>query len=394
MKKFFFILWAIALGSFLSFTSCGDKDSVTDDTLGIGDISKLNDYKYSDLSEEKQKEKLQEDANGFLSELQGLKTNDGIKVLKTFNSLLETSSPETSVFDPQQSSLRSVNDILKISDLYGKFTWNASKKDWDKAESGKELEFNFPVGNQTGRITVSGVSSGVTTPAESEDDEYGYLDIPKEVSGKIYLGNSEVSSLHATTTIKDANKVPTLTELTYTLGEYTLSSSVSTTNSNVATSTFKKGKTILIDAVADLSGNLDNLLKEDDITGQGNVIIRIMNKLAFAGTVDATNYGKAINQADDNWKKDKDQYGWEKADENFTKASSKAFNDYWNLFLVSLTDNYKIATLKNKAVLYDGYWEEVAVLRFNDNTEVEAEVFFSSGFDVFFKNLEDFIHAF
>jgi hypothetical protein len=397
MKKFPFILYATLICALSFFISCGDKDS----DLSIEDISKLKDYSYSDLSVEKQKEKLQDDANAFLSEMNGLQTNDGVKVLSTFNALLEINVP-------QPGFLRaSVNEIiLHISDFYGKYTWNSKTGSWDLEESSKEAEFSFPVGNQTGKIVASGISSGINYPIDYdyEADMLSSVELPKEIHGKIYLGNAEIGTIHAVSDIKNLTTFPSLSELSFVLGEYSLSANVAKASPNIAKSTLKKGNTVLIDADVDLSGNVDFLVNEEGDPGQmnGNAVINLQNSLAFAGIIDVTSYMQALAQIEVNYEKDYEQYGGGKAYENYIKADVKAYNDYFNLFLVSVKDRTKIASLKSKAVseteTWYGetytYWEEVPVLIFKDNTEIEAEVFFSKGFETFVTNLNKFINAF
>jgi hypothetical protein len=415
------------MGSFAFFISCNDKDSG-------GDLStEWKDYKYSELSTTQQKEKLQNDANALLADLEGLKNNDAIKVLKTFNQLLEISAPEYG-----SSTLRSAEDVILLSNFYGKFTWNASKKVWNFAEATDKLEFEFPVESKTGRIVIPKISSSVVVNGEDEQ-----IEIPKDVTAKIYSNTSEVGSIHATSAIVDAKTAPVLTELSYVLGEYTSTSSLSKASPNKFVSTFKKGDKTLIEANMDLTGNVDNLIEDKDPGNMvGNTFINVTNTLAFAGNVDITQYQSAekeadairedaydkastalwdaYSQADEQYKKDAETYGWEVANDNYNKtieaeyakyikaveASDKvyieaevsAFNKYFDLYLISLSDKTKIAKLAEKAKSHTEYgytyWELVPVLRFGDGTEVEAEVYFSAGFDLFLENLEKFVASF
>ncbi|MDR0559294.1 MAG: hypothetical protein LBG92_03940 [Prevotellaceae bacterium] len=395
----FATLLAVVLAGFSSCGSSKEEDVIS----GTGDIPSYDGYKYSELTISQQKEKLQDDADSFLSEIQDLKTNKGIDLLSEFSRLLEINSPKIS-----KVSLRSASDILKISDMYGIYTWNKSKKDWDYLASTKELAFNFPVDNQEGKIVVSGKDSGVTFALDDEDYlseypedyDYGYVDIPKEVSASLYLDATLVGSVQGKTNVSGTNKIPSLSEVSFVLDNYTLTANMTKGNPNVANFSLKKGSKILIEATGNLSGNVDDAMSDESSIGNGNMVIKILeNKLAFAGTVDFEKYFKALNEADEKWDVDYEQGGYELADENFTKAEVKAFNDYYNLFLVSLEDQTKIATLKQKAkeVSYGWgyyYWDAIAMLKFNDSTEVEAEVFFSEGFDFILNKWKEFINGF
>jgi hypothetical protein len=375
MKKFSYLLFAALICSFSLFTSCKDNDDNSDNS-GFDD---LKNYKYSELSVEKQKEKLQGDANSLLADLEGLKNNEAINVLKALNELLNISPIELE----ESVALRSSDDVISLSYYFGSYKWNNSKKDWDYTAANDKLELEFPVGTKTGKILVPKSASSVVI--ESEDGEK--IEIPKDIAAKIYLNAAEVGSISASSEIVNGYTVPALTKLSFTLGEYTLSTSLSKRTPNIATSEFKKGNKTLIDAKINLTGNLDNSIQDKD-PGQitGNAVINVLDAFAFAGSINFTQYTVAMNKADEDYDN--------KDSENYAKASAKAWNDNCELYLISLSDKTKFAKLTQKAKSYNNYWENVPVLQFGDNTEIETEVYFSTGFDLFIQNLMEFVSAF
>ena len=384
MKKFSYLLFATMIGAFLTLSSCGDDNN--DDNGGNNDNPKeyLN-YKYSELSVEKQKEKLEEDALDFLSEMEELKNNDAVKILKEFNALLELNSPNR--------EFGSAEDLIHIKDLYGKYTWNASDWAWDFEESDKQTEFNFPVEGIPASIAITGIASSLTHEFTAT------VEIPKDITMKIYSRSTEVGNIKIVSDIKDKTTVPIKSEVSYSLGKYTMTTTVTKSAPSIVKSTIKSGNKILIDADVDVSGNMDNLVNEKD-PGQmtGNATIKIMNTLALSGNWDITNYRKDMEKANENYDNNYYELGWEKSEEIWEKENSKAFNDHTDLYLISLSDKTKIAklvsTVKSEEYYGDTYWEETFALQFGDETLVETEVFFSSGFDAFMSNLNKFINSF
>jgi len=383
MKKFSYLLFATMIGAFLVFSSCSDDNNdIDDDIENNDDQKKYTDYEYSELSVEKQKEKLEEDAISFLSEMEELKDNEALKILNEFSLLLEVSSPD--------KEFNSVEDLIRIADLYGKYTWNASRRVWDFEESNKQTEFNFPVDGVPASIAITGVASSITTEE---------LEIPKSIAVKINSRTSEVGTINLFSDIKDKTTAPVKSEVSYSLGKYTMTTTVEKASPSTAISTIKKGNKVLIDANADISGNMDRLINEED-PGQmtGNATIKIMDALAISGNWDLTSYMKACEKADDNYNNNSSQFGWERADEIYIKACSKAFNDHADLYLISVSDKTKIAKLLSTVKAKDDYgytyWEETFALQFGDETTVDAEVYFTEGFDTFMNNLKKFMNSF
>jgi hypothetical protein len=74
------------------------------------------------LTPEKQKEKLQEDALAFLSELGGIQEEPSVGILLAFNNFLEISEPGNLDLDSSEG--------LLYEDVYGKYTWNPYKENW------------------------------------------------------------------------------------------------------------------------------------------------------------------------------------------------------------------------------------------------------------------------
>lgn len=408
MKKLSYLVSLFLMCSFTFFISCDDDDNKGGGGNGGGGED------YSDLTPEEQKDKLSEDAIVFLNDMEGLKNNEGLATLRTLNQFLERNPIEVG-----DDFLSSFEDIIKIEDLFYSFSWDKAEQEWVYTPTTGKGEIIFPVGSENGKVEFTGKSSGVIVDIEDLDDDYdedmsafiiprgitpvededeSFVDIPKEISATIYLGNKVVGTVKMTAELVDSSSLPKNIKATYTLGEYTLDSEVVKAAKNRATTNLKKGNKFLMSAAIDLSGDLDELLNEEGDPGQmtGNIVINIMNTLAFTGGMDITKYNEAVDKADEEYSNSNQTSADEK---KYVEASSKAFNDYSNLSLVAMQEqNYRIALLRSKAKLYKypyySYYEEVPVLKFNDGTEAEAEVYFSEGFDTVFQKIESLIKAF
>jgi hypothetical protein len=387
MKKVSYLFFATMIAFSFVFVSCGD-----DKEPGNG-VDELLGYGYSNLTPEGQKEKLQQDALTFLSELEGIKDEAGLGVLYAFNKFLEIS-------EPGNLNLDSSEDLL-YEDLYGKYTWNASKGKWDYTELSNQVEFIFPLDESTEGKIVAIASSPVTIEIEKgENEEKGEsVRIPRNVTVIIYANSTEIGSINASSDINTSGTIPSNTTLSYKLGQYGLSFQATKGGTNVITGSFTKGNTVLIDARIDASGNMDNLIAgEDPGNINGNVVIKVNNALAFAGKADVLKYLQAQGQAEAEYEATMQASYNLEAYKKLAQDEAKAFNDFVELYLISLSDKTKIARLKAEVVEHDddyySWWESVTVLEFGDGTTQEVEAYFGDGFETFIEKLNEFAENF
>lgn len=402
MKRKNFLYALLACGA-LTFASCG-KDDKNDKLSEEPTVEEVKNLPYSSLSPEQQKEKLAQDANAFITQMNDLSKEKAIEVFKNFNDYMsisepfpyseedEVQGPVSGSVQPRNARLKSAEDIMSINSFYGKFTWNASKQDWDETESTSALVFEFPVGNSTGKIEVTGVSSEQT---------FDKVELPKQLKAKVYYGSEVVASIEVNGDVKvnnDEVSVPATASVTLQIGSYKLTQSFNKADKK-ATATFTKGSTTLISASASIKGDLDKALQEEDgnLITNANFSMKLMDNLSIVGAIDIVNYNKdeaaldAQCYPDGYWRNQ--NFDWDKAVENYTKGEVDLYNKYYDLYLVSTKDNTKIAKLQEKAVK-DYSWYSVEVLKFNDDTEVETDVYFSEGFDAVIKNFESFLKSF
>ena len=398
MKRLFFSLATCLTCISLTFVSCSKDDSTSGGNLIPA--SELAKYPYSSLTPEQQKEKLSDDANSFLSQIQDLNKEKSVEVLQAFSNLLNE-DPAT----VGRSELRSASDIIQINSFYGNFTWQASSRTWTEEQS-DHLEFNFPVGSSAGKIVITGVSSGKNYTYEEYYEYYDYstgewldetetttYELPKQLSAKIQLDGSEVGSAEVNADIVDDQSVPKSVTACFNLGSYKFAENYDKA-SGKATASLLKGNTSLLNSIVNVSGNVDDLLN-NEVSLSGNFTIQLMDNLAFAGNVDLDNYGKEMNTLDATYYPypAPDNYDWSKADENYYNGAAVLFNKYFDVYLVSVKDKTKIAKLTRKAIFETSYWDLMYMFQFNDSTEVDSNVYFTDGFGTVMDNWEKFINS-
>ena len=401
MKKTFGYLLAGMTCMALTFNACSDSSEPTG-----GGGGQYQNTPYSDLTPEQQKEKLADEANAFINQMKGLENQKAVDVMEALDNLLNDSAQLPNVGG---NVIGSSQELYKINQFYGKFTWQPATKTW-KEEPAQALSFNFPVGSQQAVISITGVSSGKIYSYEEYYDSYWdyekqqwideyetyKVDLPKSLSAEITLNGEKVGSISLNAEIVSANDIPNSANMSLSLGSYTFTQSANKNGS--ATASLKNGSTTLMSLSAKLNGDLEQLGASDDYTG--NFQLKLMD-LVFEGNMDYASYAKEekelyavyrnANYSDAAW-------------ENYVKGEVEVFNKYSNIYLVSTKDNTKIAKLILKAkrtAYYDAWsgqtyydWESVPVLEFGDGTQVEAEAYFTSGFDTVLDNFKNFIKTF
>jgi hypothetical protein len=402
MKKTFYYLLAGLTCVSLTFSACGD-----DDSSNPGGGQQYDDAPYSDLTPEQQKDKLGAEANAFLNQLQGVENQEAIDVMDALGALLNESETLPNIGG---TVLNEPQDINNINQFYGEFTYNPADKTWTETPA-QALSLNFPVGNETAKIAISGVSSGSVITFEEYYSGYDTngewvsgtittkVDMPKELTATITLAGKTVGNISLKNDIAAGETIPNSSSMSFGMGEFTFAQSADK-NGNT-TASLKKGNTVLMSLNAKMNGELSEDMDESDIEG-GNFQMKLMN-LVLAGNIDYANLNKEEAELDarcfpqNYW--EIPAFNYELAEETYAKGYAEIFNKYADYYLVSTEDNTKIAKLTQKAVSTTDdygytYWDTTPMLEFGDGTQVEAEVYFSSGFEMLLENFDNFVAKF
>jgi len=425
-----FLIYSVVAAQIAVSCSTNDKPSTTADASLAAQIAEISGKPYSALTPDQQKVKLESDANDMLLKMDKFKTIGATSALENLGNLLNTNSID---FLSGKNN-NGLTDLLQVSDTYGVYTWNNSMGKFVKTSSTSELKFIFP--SKDGSTTNDAILSISSTPSTIKDkitDTPGaYVQDPNtgeytqqpSIDDNIYLPSAAnatltingVSSATIATTAKYADGTTTPTEGTYkvTLAEgYVLDMSAVKGTANTAKALLTYNGSTLIDLANDYSGNVDSMIKDSNSgvnLGNGNSYIKLMDNFAITATVDAQGMKTDQDAIDKNYVypdySDGSAYytAVNTYNQNVSVATATAQNKNIKSFLVSRKDGTKIAQVFIRSEKgdsyssYDGFttqeYKQVQYLRFNDNTEVAFDVYFSAGFDDFNQKFQDFINAF
>lgn len=332
--------------------------------------------------------------------------------------------------------------------LVGVYDWNPTVGDWDYTQTGTIILFNFPA-TETGTTNNASYSASYVgyTGVNPIDDYDG--DLPQNVATSLKVDGNEISAL-TVDVVYNSDGIPTSIETTFTLGAFEWYASASNAN-NAAFATevsFKHSGDIILKFTLDAAGNWSEANVEanyevvyygewyDQNTGEwhykeiseseigdyeyywseeefdihkviknGNASFQAMN-MKIVGAIDVENFGTLMISIDD-------QYDWDTQEEEMIDAQVDALNQYVSLSL-RYADNDEIIALVEAYPISEEYiwinyewneatgeYTEVEVTEmdywidfrfvFADGSKVDAETYFSEGFDDLINQFEDYL---
>jgi len=449
-------LFVVVFATGLFITGC-DKDSDSGVQTGSSvDVSKILELPYSSLTPAEQKVKLENESIELVEYGNALKSSSAIEAFQNLGRLLGENSVSFG-----SEKIDGVEKIYQYADFYAVFKWNASKKDWDKTESGSELKFEFPAkktaSSNNAVFSVKAESSGVAVTNTYEDwdsDLRKYIEktetfyLPKSSTGILTINGKEEGKIEMSAEYQGSNQAPRKASQSMTLSDgyvFTGNFEKAAENSISAKLEFK-GK-VLFEAAAKSGIKIDeiiDLLVEDDeisnnLYNKANAYIKILDNVVLVYDIDIENYVKETNALDEIDKKRNDLWNkWPayqnhyqeigKLEKEWSDKFAEISNKYQTVILASIEDGAKIASLSVKSEkdgeysnyyewngsewregYYDNqqnawiypeytkkydYYHTVSYLKFNDNTNVDIETYFSDGFTEFVKKWESFVNSF
>jgi hypothetical protein len=434
-------------------TSCSSDETASSETNSenLNDqIANLIKQPYSKLTPAEQKVKLEAEANAMLVQMDKSKTSGAVEAIQNLGNLLDISSVD--IFNGKNDN--EIADILNVSGVYGIYTWNNATKIWVKTASTTELKFVFPakatqtVNNAT--LSSTAVSSDIKVKLI---DTYGnwiydsntnnYIQTPS-INDEFFLP----TSVDATLTIDKVQAATFVTKAKYSNGKetpddssfkmvlndgYTYEISGKKGDPNSAESLFTYKDKNLVKFTAGSTAQIDALLGDNVLVsyrGKANGLVEIMDNFVIVADIDIT--GLANDEAalekvltEPNYNTSTYYTKINEYNKAYSEAIANSQNKNTKLILVSKKDGTKIADVIQKSEkgssytnysvwvkdnsANGGYWswnnnnntgtlvqyyDEVLYLKFNDNTEVEMSVYFSTGFDALEKKFEDFLKSF
>ncbi|MCL2073571.1 MAG: hypothetical protein FWH18_06610 [Marinilabiliaceae bacterium] len=452
MRKIFFIAFAIIFyaASSILFIGCKDDGSDGFSTGNISEIDwdKIMSLPYSSLTPDEQKLKLEKECIDFIDTLDDLTSLKSIETLQYLTDLFEQDDPDLYI----GKSVNKTKEVFEISNVYGIFTWNSSRREWSKTSSSSELKFIFPAtkkaSSNNATLSLNAVNSGITVTDKWEYYDYDtgkyttyeeVYHLPKSVDAILTIDNKEAAKITVTADYNNNNEIPVKQETTISSEGYTYWYKIERGNTNKVSMKISHNNKTLIEALLKSDIKIDDIIDNDfdyeydySLLKEADAFIRILDNLMLVYRVDLAKYVKEMDKIEDdhwnkmdalwsgNWYNNPNYYSLiGQYEKEYYDKSAKAFNDYMKVALVSNTENYKIADVIVKSEkdgeywdyyywngtywdwdysngynkMYDYYWTN-PYLKFNDKTEVELFLYFSEGFNKLEKSFEDFINSF
>lgn len=423
MKHYLFIITA-CLGLFT--TGCNNDDD-NKNPLTTDEIVELP---YSKLTPQEQKVKLENDALSFLDMAGSIKNSTALLAYQTLTSLLNESEiviPQKLESTPRNAAHYStLENMIRYSSLYGTHTWDASSSEWVKTESNTGLTFIFPASpsttSNTATLTITGTESNVGS------DVY----YPALANGTLKIDNKTVSELNFTAEYQNQQPIPTKSTLRMSLNEYVMSIEMTNgTQGLQSTMSLKYNDNEMFFGEIGCDASIHDFVEADEIIPNSltttNISLRLAGNLAFVGKANI----RAISQGFTTIRADRDQK-WEnlvydehyytninKFEKEYNDSVNKLYNENMALILASVEDRTKIATFEYQTHEGSGatytwdaeteqwewgnsgeitatemYYRIKPFLRFNDNTCVEFDTYFSEGFEKLIKAWGRFVADF
>ena len=438
------IVLSVLVSQFI--VSCSSSDDLNSNDLLSNNISELIIKPYSALTPDEQKVKLENEANGMLQQMEKSKTSSALEAIKNLENLLSLSSPE---FQMAKSG-NGLEDLLNISGIYGIYTWDSTRKIWIKTPSTTDLKFVFPAKKTatTNNATLSSSSIASNVKVSVMDtDEIGYWEynqstqeynfivttaaiydqiyLPSSVSAKLRIENTEVGSYIASAKYSGNNTTPTEASHKLTLNDgYVFENNGKRTSPVSANAAFSYNDSNIIEFNVGSTASIDKLIEGSELTqylGKANCLISLMDNFVMVADMNLEEMANSENTIANIQTPDYNTPTYYTDSNNYNKNVSEAevadFNKNVKMSLVSKKDGTKLADVIQKSEKGTGYYSNVKwdngawiydatggvfvqdydntlYLRFNDNTEVAMEVYFSSGFSNLETKFQDFIKSF
>lgn len=379
--------------------------------------------KFSELSVEENKAKMEENGLDMIREMEELKSVSAIETSLNLARLLtyfgegdaSTGGRMINSLRDMQAGSGSVKEVFSAMRMQGEFpteepqsiqdffdiyagtyTWAAAKEEWSYTEGGSDVTFKFPSkesGSANNAVFRMGNYQG-TNKANPIDESYSG-DLPTSLKMDMSVDGNKVMDYSFAATYNDAGE-PSSLDVTLALGPFTfaIQQSYNAQAANV-TYSLKNEEKLLMAFGADTKGNnfdsenLDNVDDPSKVVEEISAYFQLMN-IKVAGMVDAKNLMAGLNQIDF---------------ENDQEATSKAldiYTEHYKLQVYYADSKLKIADTEFYSYTTTDPWsgeeyEEIDIrLVFADGSKSDLENYFETGFDglagelqAFFESLEE-----
>ncbi|MDN3674797.1 hypothetical protein QWY99_17295 [Flavobacterium branchiarum] len=341
-------------------------------------IANILKQPYSKLLPAEQKVKLEIEANEMLLQMDKSKSSGAIEAIQNLKNLL-TISP-IDVFGGKNGN--EVEDILKVADVYGIYTWNNTDKIWKRTSSTTDLKFVFPA-------KTNGTENNATFSAKSVSsdikvkftDTYGswsypqtgqpvytpgvddYFFLPTSADATLTIGGAQAATFVSGAKYSKGVNTPDEASYKMVLNDgyaFEVSGNKKATD-NTGKATFSYNGKNLVEFNAGSTSDIDGLLSEEPLAqyrGKANGLVKIMDNFIIVADMDLTaeaNDAKALEKSaiypdQLNYKDPKSDYkafytAINTYEKKYSEGTAANFNKNMKLILVSKKDGTKIADI-------------------------------------------------
>jgi hypothetical protein len=368
--------------------------------------------KFSTLTVEQQKQKIEDNAISFVDKMDAVKDTKAMNALLQFtqnsnssssyvapfkvlrSNLLRNNTKSLEVFDKQMRVASSVGDSI-----WGEWTWNATKNDFIKTKNyNNKAVYLFPADSlsntNNAELTINYVESTVAAP-NTDPVEY----MPSTISVVLKVNGTTAMTAEFTGQYK-ADGTPTSAKQTLVIDKYSWSAELSNTTSDLSAKySFKCNTETLIKMELSASGNLtateiDASQGPQDVFTSGAMSFQVMNIAFLGGFKDFKGFANEMNSitnTNDRAYADKQVaainkylklYGY------FVDKNQK-FADVEFYVVESTTQEYDYSTYPYQLVSKTSYdYQPRFVL--SDGSKVDIQTYVQTGFEDLITKLESY----
>lgn len=320
----------------------------------------------------------------------------------------------------EEETVSIMDEWLEVTGVY---EYNFDTDDFDYTSGGEEVIVKFP-GAESDQANTAEIKiydfkvKEITNPHEALED-LETSDVPTSIKMSLKYNGTEIMSYSYSASFQN-NGIPTSAETSVTLGIHTLSSEITHSPYTAATGklTFKQNDEVLIEAFQGASGdwseeNIDeNTVVYSDEWGEweevdaenilesANAYFQVLN-IRIAAKIDINKFVPEAEALDEKYYGDDWNELSESQEQAYYNELAALVNEHADMVVVNTKTKEKLAKAEAAVKLYtytdewceydwdtgeytsceDQYYDLAVNMVFSDGSKIDAETYFSEGFD-------------
>jgi hypothetical protein len=419
MKKKYLILF-LGLAAMLTFTACDPKPDL--------DLDK--ELKFSPLTVEQQKQKIEDNALVFVDQTEGLLETPAFVAIENFAVVFE-GDPNGPMYAPLRgiaTDIRNGNSNVLVGlerqmkviqkdyeedegVVFGEYVYNFDTKEFDlKQELENKAIFRLPASpeamenkDNNGLISFEFTESKILVPGSDDDDDDEGVYYPASAKLSIKVDGKTVLKASFTGKYFD-DGMPKEVKQKLEIDDFSWEAKASNDKKEMSAEyAFKKGTKSLIKLAAETSGkfsfeDIDDSDDPDDVVDKIAINCQVMNIAIKAGIADVKGFAEAMDDID-----------WESLSEEVVAGQEVAImNQYIVGYGYFTDDDVKFAGVDfyveeieyeypvwdyQGDIYYETYIYYEAMPRFvlSDGSKMRLEEYVNSGFEELFEKIEEIV---